>query len=97
MLFLRAAFHTPKVPKIPGIEKFTGTTVHSVHFNRHQEEFRDKRVLIIGLHASTQDVVMALKNHGAAQVYATHRNGVALVSSAMISYLLTYTYYTFCL
>lgn len=68
------------MPKIPGIEKFAGKTMHAIHFNRHQDEFKGKRVLLIGLHASTQDVVLALKNHGAAQVYATHRNGVSLVS-----------------
>lgn len=68
------------MPKIPGIEKFAGKTIHAIHFNRHQDEFKGKRVLLIGLHASTQDVVLALKNHGAAQVYATHRNGVSLVS-----------------
>lgn len=72
-------FHTPKVPKLPGIDKFAGTTVHTINFNRVQEDFRGKRVLCIGLHASTQDVATALKKHGAAQLYASHRNGMVLV------------------
>lgn len=76
----RAAFYTPKTPKLPGIDQFAGTTLHAVNFNRHQEEFRGKRVLLVGFHASSQDVAVALHKNGAAQVYVSHRNGVRMVS-----------------
>lgn len=49
-------------------------------FNRHQAEFRGKRVLLVGLHASSQDIAVALRKNGAEQVYASHRNGIRLVS-----------------
>lgn len=70
-------FTVPKSPKFPGIEKFTGRTLHAMHFHR-PETFKDQRVLIIGLHASAQDVASSLLGH-AAQVYVSHRNGVLLV------------------
>lgn len=73
-------FHTPKYVELPGVEKFAGTKVHSLHFNGVQKSFRGKRVLCIGIHASTQDVVTALKKQGAAQVFASHKNGITLVS-----------------
>lgn len=73
-------FHTPKYVELPGVERFAGTKVHSLHFNGVQESFRGKRVLCIGIHASTQDVVSVLKQQGATQVYASHKNGLVLVS-----------------
>lgn len=78
-------FQTPKVPKLPGVEEFAGTMVHTIHFNRIQKEFEGKRVLCVGLHASTQDVAVALKKHGAAQLYASHRNGMVIVSHSYSS------------
>lgn len=76
-------FHTPKYAELPGVEQFAGTKVHSLHFNGIQESFRGKRVLCIGIHATTQDVVVALKNKEAAQVYASHKNGLTLVSDSV--------------
>ncbi|KAJ4391102.1 hypothetical protein N0V93_004717 [Gnomoniopsis smithogilvyi] len=72
-------FHTPKYAELPGVENFEGMKVHSLHFNGVQESFHGKRVLCIGIHASTQDVVMALKKQGASQVYASHKNGLHIL------------------
>lgn len=55
--------------------------IHSIDFNRYQDEMRGKRVLLVGIHATTQDVAMTLEKQGASHVYASHRNGVRLVSS----------------
>lgn len=80
-------FHTPKHPKLPGVEKFAGMKVHSLHFNGVQEQFQGKRVLCIGIHASTQDVVTALKKQGASQVYASHKNGLTIVRGKITRHL----------
>lgn len=71
------SFTAPKWPKFPGIEKFTGKTLHALNFHR-PETFKGQRVLLIGLHASAQDVACGLAGH-AAQLYVSHRNGVVLV------------------
>lgn len=71
------SFTAPKRPKLQGIEQFTGRTLHTIDFHR-PETFQGQRVLLIGLHASAQDVAVNLFGH-ASQLYASHRNGVALV------------------
>lgn len=71
------SFTTPKLPELPGIEQFTGRTLHAIDFHR-PETFKGQRVLLIGLHASAQDIASSLSGH-AAQLYASHRNGVVLV------------------
>lgn len=71
------SFTAPKWPKLPGIEQFEGRTLHAINFHR-PETFKDQRVLLIGLHASAQDVAASLLGH-AAQLYVSHRNGVTLV------------------
>jgi dimethylaniline monooxygenase (N-oxide forming) len=73
------SFVKPKQPIFEGIEKFDGCQLHAINFH-HPEKFDDRNVLIIGLHASAQDVACALQGH-AKQVYLSHRNGVHLVSS----------------
>lgn len=80
-------FHEPKYAVLPGVEKFTGTKVHSLHFNGVQSSFKGKRVLCVGIHASAQDVVTALKRQRASQVYASHKNGVIMVSNLLFKSL----------
>lgn len=71
------SFTAPKQPKFPGIEKFTGRNLHAINFHR-PETYKAQRVLLVGLHASAQDVASGLSGH-AAQVYVSHRNGVVMV------------------
>ncbi|KAG6361790.1 hypothetical protein INS49_010019 [Diaporthe citri] len=71
------SFTAPKWPKLPGIEQFKGRTLHAINFHR-PETFKDQRVLLIGLHATAQDVASSLLGH-AAQLYVSHRNGVTLL------------------
>lgn len=72
------SFVTPKYPKFKGIEKFKGPTMHAMHFH-DGSQFKDKNVLMVGLHATAQDVAVALKDH-VKHIYASHRSGVVLVS-----------------
>ncbi|KAL1881184.1 hypothetical protein Daus18300_001035 [Diaporthe australafricana] len=71
------SFTSPKWPELPGIEEFAGRTLHAINFHR-PETFKGQRVLLIGLHASAQDVASSLSGH-AAQLYVSHRNGVVLL------------------
>lgn len=73
------SFYKPRYPHIDGIEEFQGSTIHHMKFHG-SPEVKGKNILLIGLHASAQDVAVTLKNHGAAQVYASHRNGINLVA-----------------
>lgn len=71
------SFTAPKIPKLTGIEQFAGRTLHAIDFHR-PETFNGQRVLLVGLHASAQDVAVGLSGH-AAQLYGSHRNGLVLL------------------
>jgi dimethylaniline monooxygenase (N-oxide forming) / hypotaurine monooxygenase len=74
-------FVQPKKVVLDGIEKFEGRQMHAIDFHR-AEEFRNKNVLLIGLHATSQDVTTVLKDNGAKKVYISHKNGVLMVSKS---------------
>ncbi len=43
--------HEPRLPEVPGLETFTGTTFHSARWN-HQHALRGRRVAVIGTGSS---------------------------------------------
>lgn len=45
------ALHIPKVPELPGIDRFAGTTFHSANWD-HDYDLRDKNVAVVGTGAS---------------------------------------------
>jgi dimethylaniline monooxygenase (N-oxide forming) len=75
------SFVLPKKPHVEGIELFEGTAVHALDYHRPQE-YKDKKILIIGLHATTQDVTVSLSKC-ASKAYLSHRNGLILVSNQL--------------
>jgi dimethylaniline monooxygenase (N-oxide forming) len=72
------SFVTPKTPQLNGIERFGGKVVHAINF-REPKEYDGQNVLLIGLHATSQDVAKVLEGH-ATQLYLSHRNGLVMVS-----------------
>ncbi|KIW04122.1 uncharacterized protein PV09_04932 [Verruconis gallopava] len=70
-------FTTPRQPHLPGIENFKGSVIHAINFHR-PALYKDKNVLLVGLHATAQDVAVALLGH-ANKLYVSHRNGVLLI------------------
>ncbi|PVH84201.1 flavin-containing monooxygenase-like protein [Cadophora sp. DSE1049] len=70
-------FFTPKWPKLEDIDKFAGKVIHSINYHK-PEDFKDQRVLIIGMHATTQDVTNSL-SEAAKHVYLAHRSGLLLL------------------
>lgn len=77
LLLCSGSFVTPKSPALDGIEDFQGLTLHSINFP-DPSRFKDQNVLLIGLHATAQDLTVELSEH-ARKVYVAHKNGVVLV------------------
>ena len=73
------SFNGPRYPKMDNIEAFEGKTIHAIQFNGEDaSKFKDQRVLLIGLHATSQDITCELKDY-ASKVYIAHRSGVVMV------------------
>jgi dimethylaniline monooxygenase (N-oxide forming) len=71
------SFIIPRQPDFKDIDHFTGQTMHAINY--HQPvQFKGKRVLVVGLHASAQDVVSSLSKY-ASHVYLSHRSGIVMV------------------
>lgn len=71
------SFITPRWPKLAGIEKFAGSVQHSINFHG-DAAFKDQNVLVLGIHATAQDVTNILSK-SARQVYLSHRHGLTLL------------------
>ncbi|EXJ58179.1 hypothetical protein A1O7_05604 [Cladophialophora yegresii CBS 114405] len=72
------SFVIPRCPKLRGIETFQGTVLHSIDFP-DPATFRGQNVLLVGFHATAQDLVVELAPH-AEKVYIAHKNGLVLMS-----------------
>jgi putative flavoprotein involved in K+ transport len=70
---------TPNVPRLPGLETFGGTVVHSADF-RSGEDFRGKSVLVVGAGVSAHDIIFDLHGRGC-QVAMLQRGSVTVVSA----------------
>lgn len=75
------SFIKPRQPDFKDIDKFQGKTLHAINYHNHSQ-FKGKRVLIVGLHASAQDVVSSLSKY-ASHVYLSHRSGLVMVSRSL--------------
>ncbi|PVH79701.1 FAD/NAD(P)-binding domain-containing protein [Cadophora sp. DSE1049] len=54
----------PRIPTIPGMETFTGTTLHSTQFN-NPSTFANRKVIVVGTGTSGHDIAQGLHRHGA--------------------------------
>jgi dimethylaniline monooxygenase (N-oxide forming) len=72
------SFVTPKTPIFERIKLFKGETLHAINYHQ-PSRFKNKKVLIIGLHATSQDVTKSLSKY-TSKVYLSHKNGLVLVS-----------------
>ena len=66
-------FSEPYVPEISGIQSFPGRVLHA-HDLRNFEEFRSKRILIIGSSRSAEDVSLQFYKFGALTQITTPQN-----------------------
>ena len=70
-------FVEPRQPNFEAIDLFQGKTLHAINFHE-PSQFKDENVLVVGVHASSQDIVAQLAEH-ASKVYLSHRNGITMV------------------
>lgn len=70
-------FFTPRWPILPGLDQFEGKVLHSIDYHR-SEDFKDQNVLLVGMHATAQDVTNSLSEN-AKHVYLSHRSGLLLL------------------
>lgn len=77
VLIATGSFTKPKYPMIAGIGLFEGPKIHSINFH-NEAQFKGKNVLLVGLHATAQDVTATLHGH-ASKVYIAHRTGLVMV------------------
>lgn len=67
-------FAKPRVPKLEGIENFSGKTTHVMN-HHNPSQYAGKTILLVGLHASASDAACGLAPH-ASKVWIAHRSGV---------------------
>lgn len=69
--------YVPSIPRIPGAEGFTGTTLHSRDYRdvTCPLELRGRRVVVLGFGNSAVDIATELATHGAAAVWLSARRG----------------------
>ncbi|KIW32333.1 uncharacterized protein PV07_03887 [Cladophialophora immunda] len=72
------SFVLPRSPKLKDIAKFKGDVLHAIQFP-HPSRFQGQNVLLVGFHATAQDLVVELAQH-AKKVYLAHKNGLLLIS-----------------
>lgn len=70
-------FPKPYTPDIPGIDRFSGTILHS-HDYKGSEAFTGQRVMVVGNGPSGVDLTVALPQHARWPVYLAQRTGIIL-------------------
>jgi dimethylaniline monooxygenase (N-oxide forming) len=72
----------PNIPKIEGIETFTGRAIHSNEY-KGPEPYEGKNVVVVGLGNTGPDTACDLVGH-ASKVSLSHRKGHAIVSNIVL-------------
>ena len=78
ILVATGTFSAPKQPETNGIEKFEGKILHSVQF-RDPEQYKGQKVMLVGLHATANDVVQELKSY-VSKIYIAHKSGLTMLA-----------------
>jgi len=66
-------FSTPNMPYFKGIENFPGTVMHAHDF-RGADQFKDRRLLLIGSSYSAEDIGIQCYKHGSQSVTLSYRS-----------------------
>ena len=89
VIFANGVSGIPYIPKLPGLENFKGSVVHSHSFT-HGADWTGKRVLVLGTGNSGHDVAQDLHSHGV-ETTIMQRGSTTVVSidpSAKLNYAL---------
>ncbi|MEV7136592.1 SidA/IucD/PvdA family monooxygenase [Arthrobacter sp. NPDC093128] len=63
----------PIQPEIPGLDTFSGDVIHSAEYGSPTPNFRDKRVLVVGVGNSGVDIVSDAAFHAHPAYLSTRR------------------------
>ena len=78
VIIATGSFASPKSPSLDGMELFKGRILHAMDL-RCPEQYIGQQVLLVGLHATAQDITLCLSRY-AKKVYISHRNGRLMVT-----------------
>lgn len=73
----------PSVPIFPGADKFNGQQIHS-HFYRRAENFKGKKVLIIGAGPTGIDLSLAISKEAETLIFSHHTHNHQILSGNVI-------------
>jgi len=65
-------YSVPHVPSFPGVDKFPGRVMHAHDF-RDANEFKGKKLLLIGSSYSAEDIALQCLKYGASKIICTWR------------------------
>ncbi|KAG1730309.1 FAD/NAD(P)-binding domain-containing protein [Suillus lakei] len=79
-LVLATGVGSPRIPTWNGMDEFQGTLYHS-NFHKDAEQFRGKRVVVVGAGNTGADLCQDFVAHGATEVTLVQRSATCVVSS----------------
>ncbi|KAG2039230.1 FAD/NAD(P)-binding domain-containing protein [Suillus americanus] len=80
-LVLATGSGSPRIPTWNGMDGFQGALYHS-DFHKDAEQFRGRRVIVVGAGNASGDICQDFVAHGAAEVTLVQRSATCVVSSA---------------
>ncbi|KAG2356762.1 FAD/NAD(P)-binding domain-containing protein [Suillus spraguei] len=80
-LVLATGSGSPRIPTWRGMDRFQGALYHS-DFHKDAEQFRGKRVVVVGAGNASGDICQDFVAHGAAEVTMVQRSATCIISSS---------------
>ncbi|KAG1779244.1 FAD/NAD(P)-binding domain-containing protein, partial [Suillus placidus] len=82
-LVLATGSGSPRIPTWNGMDEFQGALYHS-DFHKNAEQFRGKRVVVVGAGNASGDICQDFVAHGATDVTMVQRSATCVISSSAI-------------
>ncbi|KAG2356757.1 FAD/NAD(P)-binding domain-containing protein [Suillus spraguei] len=80
-LVLATGSGSPRIPTWNGMDEFQGALYHS-DFHKDAEQFRGKRIVVVGAGNASGDICQDFVAHGAAEVTMVQRSATFVISSS---------------
>ncbi|KAG2039265.1 FAD/NAD(P)-binding domain-containing protein [Suillus americanus] len=80
-LILATGSGSPRIPSWNGMDEFQGALYHS-DFHKNAEQFRGKRVVVVGAGNAGGDICQDFVAHGATEVTMVQRSATCIISSS---------------
>ncbi|KAG2340288.1 FAD/NAD(P)-binding domain-containing protein [Suillus weaverae] len=80
-LVLATGYGSPRIPTWNGMDEFQGALYHS-DFHKNAEQFRGKRVVVVGAGNASGDICQDFVVHGATDVTMVQRSATCVISSS---------------